>query len=125
MNKRGFTLIEIVMVIVVMGAASLGLVSVMQQVLISVHKPQVMLRATALAEAEAERVLNLPFGSEVDINCGVSPSVYTVVTMVDGCSGSEGINSRIVEIQVYHPALRREDNSGGYVWLAFLKTRYQ
>jgi prepilin-type N-terminal cleavage/methylation domain-containing protein len=117
MNKKGFTLLEVIAVILIMGISSLGLVTVMQQVLFNVHKPQVMQVATGLAEKEAERVLNLEFPSVVNEYFG-APASYgggfsaysrqTRVTDVDS-------DNKIVEIRVHHIAV-------GYVWLAFLKT---
>lgn len=119
MNKRGFTLVEIIMVIVIMGISSLGLVVAMQQALFNVHKPQIMQVATALAEKEAERVLNLKF-SLVANEYFDAPAAYagnfsaysrqTRVNSVDS-------DNRIVEIRVHHVAV-------GYVWLAFLKTNH-
>jgi prepilin-type N-terminal cleavage/methylation domain-containing protein len=119
MNKKGFTLIEIIMVILIMGISSLGLVAVMQQVLFNVHKPQVMQVATALAEKEAERVLNLEFASVVNEYFNAPApyagnfSAYSRQTRVTNADS----NNKIVEIRVHHVAV-------GYVWLAFLKTNY-
>jgi len=119
MHKKGFTLIEIIMVILIMGISSLGLVVVMQQVLFNVHKPQIMQVATALAEKEAERVLNLEFASVANeyFNAPASYtgnfSAYSRQTRVNNVDS----NNKIVEIRVHHVAV-------GYVWLAFLKTNH-
>ena len=119
MSKKGFTLIEIIMVIVIMGISSLGLVTVMQQVLFNVHKPQVMQVAIGLAEEEAERVLNLEFASVANEHFGAPASfggnfsAYSSEIRVNSLDS----NNKVVEIRVYHVAL-------GYVWLAFLKTNY-
>ena len=119
MKKNGFTLVEIIMVIIILGIASLGLVSVMQQVLFSVHKPQVMQVATGLAEKEAERVLNLSFATvqneyfNAPAAYGGNFSAYSRQTRVNSVDS----NNKIVEIRVHHVAV-------GYIWLAFLKTNY-
>jgi prepilin-type N-terminal cleavage/methylation domain-containing protein len=117
MNNKGFTLIEIVMVILVIGLSSLGLVSVMQQVLFNVHKPQVMQAATGLAEKDAERVLNTTFGLVADenrdapVSYGGNFSAYSKQVRVS----SLDTDNKVVEVRVHHVAL-------GYIWLAFLKT---
>lgn len=119
MNKKGFSLIEIILVILVIGISSLGLVIVMQQVLFDIHKPRIISTATSLAESEAERVIRRKFISVVDENRD-APQAYSGslsaygwqvrVTDVDS-------DNKIAEIRVNHVAI-------GYVWLAFLKTNY-
>lgn len=66
MRKKGFSLTEMILVIVVVGLSSLGITTVMRQSLVSIHKPLTMLTAVGLAEKEAERNLRLNFGSVVD-----------------------------------------------------------
>lgn len=107
------------MVIMIMGISSLGLVTVMQQVLINVHKPLVMQVATSLAEKEAERVLSLEFPLAVNEYFD-APLAYT--GNFSAYSRQARVNSvdsdnKIVEIRVHHLAV-------GYVWLAFLKTNH-
>jgi len=118
-NNKGFTLIETVLVIFVVGISSLGLVSVMQQVLFDVHKPQVMSSAVSLAEMEAERVIRLSFGTVADENRDAPLSYsgdfssYSRQVRVNAVDA----DTKRIEIRVHHPAV-------GYVWLAFLKTNY-
>ncbi len=131
MTKKGFTLIEIVAVIIVIGIASLGLVGVIHQVLIDVHRPHTLTTATALAEGEAERVMGLSFANVVDENRG-SPASYSGnfsnyswevrVDSLDSAAPSLGSDAdmsdyKVVEVRVHHAAV-------GHVSLTFLRTHY-
>jgi prepilin-type N-terminal cleavage/methylation domain-containing protein len=116
MGNKGFTLLELVMVIVVIGVSSLGLVAVMRQVVINIHKPQVISTATALAEEEMERILLISFAATAAIsstNFTGSFSAYSysaAVTSID-------VNDKEVVVTVHHPAI-------GSMSLAFLRTNY-
>jgi len=118
-GKKGFSLIEIVLVILVIGISSLGLVTVIQQVLFDMHKPQVMSIATSLAEKEAERIIRIGFAEIVDENRD-APAAYPGNFSAYGRQvrvSNLDSDNKIVEIRVHHIAI-------GYVWLAFLKSNY-
>ncbi|MEI8350180.1 MAG: prepilin-type N-terminal cleavage/methylation domain-containing protein [Candidatus Omnitrophota bacterium] len=116
MNKKSFTLVEVIMVIVIVGVSFLGLAVTMQQVLSNIHKPRVMSVATLLAEKEAERIIGTGFAG------AVNESLQSYSGNFSGYSYQVTITSvnadnKIVEVRVYHVAI-------GSVWLAFLKTNY-
>ena len=119
MNKKGFSLIELVLVIVVIGVSSATLVAVMSKVVTSMNGPQVIAAATALAEKEAERVLTNSFANitaESNTSYTGNFSKYShqvLVTNVDS-------NDKIVEIRISNAALP----GSGYISLAFLRTNY-
>lgn len=116
MNKKSFTLIEIIMVIVIIGISFLGLAVTMQQVLLNIHKPQVISVAMFLAEGEAERLIKTGFAALVN------ESTHSYSGSFSGYSRQVSVtnvdtDNKIVEVRVYHVAI-------GNVWLAFLRTNY-
>lgn len=128
---RGFTLIELVLVIVVMAIASLGLAAVIQQALFDTHKPEVISTAAALAGQEAERLIRLPFTSIVDEHRD-NPKNYTGnfqnyswevrVDSIDNAQPNLGSDPtmqdyKMVEVRVHHGAIN-------YTFLKFLKTNH-
>ncbi len=116
MNKKGFTLIELVLVMVIMGISSLGLVVVMQQVVTNIHKPQVIATATALAEKEMERLMRLSFSStiaEAQQSYTGNFSAYTHTTTITSIDA----NNKEVIVTVTHPVI-------GSLTMAFLRTNY-
>lgn len=131
MNKRGFSLIEVVLVILVVGVASLGLVVAMQQSLFDTPRPQVISTATALAAGEAERVIRLSFDSVLNQNRD-APASYTGnfaayswqvrVDSIDTAQPNLGsdptmANYKVVEVRVHHTTI-------GYISIKFLRTRH-
>ena len=128
---KGFSLIELVLVMTVISIASLGIVVAMQQALLDIHKPQAICGASALATKEAERVITLDFASIYDENRD-SPlsysgdySNYSWEVRVDSIDdAAPGLGSdpgmadyKIVEIRVHHAAI-------GYIPMVFLKTNH-
>jgi len=116
MGNKGFSLLELVMVIVVIGVSSLGLVVVMRQVVINIHKPQVIATATALAEEEMERIMLLSFAAtaaQSSKNFTGSFSAYSHITAVTSIDA----NDKEVEVTVFHPAI-------GSLFFIFLRTNY-
>ena len=73
---KGFTLIETVMSIVVIGIAFLGLLAVVTAVFTNAAHDEVMTIATELAKGEMERVTNLAFANVVDENRD-SPAAFS------------------------------------------------
>lgn len=65
---RGFTLIETIISMVVIGIAFLGLLAVITGVFTHATRDEVMSIATMLAKGEMERVTRLSFASVVDEN---------------------------------------------------------
>lgn len=119
MSKKGFSLIELILVIIVMGLACAGLATAIQQAIFYTNRTEVMATATALAAQEAERVNALVFASVVDENRG-SPLSYTGnlasysreirVDSIDTAQpnlGSDPLmqNYKVVEVRVYHNAV--------------------
>ena len=116
MGKKGFSILELVIVIVVMGISSMGLVVVIQQVVRNIHKPLVIATATGLAEKEAERLLRLSFANTVaesSQNYGGNFSGYTHSTTVTNVDS----NNKIVDVSIGHAAI-------GSLHLGFLRTNY-
>ena len=119
------------MTIVICGVACLGLISVMQQVLFSSHRPEVMAQAASLAEGEAERVIRLGFSNITDehknapLNYNSTLSAYSWEVRVDSIDtaaatlGSDPSMSvyKMVEVRVHHPLIN-------YFSLKFLKAKY-
>lgn len=131
MNSRGFTLIEIVIVILIMGIAALGLAAVIQQAMRDTHEPETMSTATALAVKEAECVMRVAYASVADEHRGSPQSYagdfanYSWEVMVDNydadgdgsISTDESNNYKQVEVRVHHSVI-------GYVSVVFLRTNY-
>jgi prepilin-type N-terminal cleavage/methylation domain-containing protein len=67
-KNNGFTLIETVIGIVVIGIISLGLLAVFTGVFTNACRDEVLTIATSLAKGELERVTRLSFASIVDQN---------------------------------------------------------
>jgi prepilin-type N-terminal cleavage/methylation domain-containing protein len=117
MDKKAFSLLEMVMVIVVIGLSSTGLVKVMQQVVLTIHKPQVISTATALAEKEMERLLRISFAgtaAESLVSYTGSFSAYSHQTTVNSIDA----NDKVVVVTINHVVI-------GSLSLAFLRTNYQ
>jgi prepilin-type N-terminal cleavage/methylation domain-containing protein len=131
-NKKAFSLIELILVVVVLGIAVFGLITVAQEVMLETHKPEVISTATALAEKEAERVTRLSFAAVDDENrdspqsYGGNFSTYSWEVRVDSIddaapnlgSDPDMDNYKVVEIRIHHDLL------GGYISLVFLRTNY-
>lgn len=131
MRQKGFTLIELIIVIVVMGVACAGLAAAISASIINTHKPEVLSTATALAEKEAERVIRLAFSSVADENRGAPQSYtgafsnYSREVRVDSIDTSQPnlgsdptmANYKIVEVRVHHGAIN-------YVAIKFLKSNH-
>ena len=116
MRKKGFSLLELVMVIVVISLSSVGLVAVMQQVVANIHKPKVIATATALAEEQMERVMMLSFAatsSQASQNFTGNMSAYSYTVTVNSIDA----NDKKVVVTVSHPVI-------GSLALAFLRTNY-
>lgn len=131
MKKKGFTIIELVLVLVVMGIASAGLATVIAQSLINTHRTEVISIATALCLNEAERVTRLSFASVASQNCG-SPQAYAgnlsnyrwevCVDSIDNKQPNLGSdtamsNYKVVDVNIYHSAI-------GSTTVRFLKTNH-
>ncbi len=71
---RGFTLIETVIGIVVLGIIALGLFATFTGVFTNAVRDEVVTIATSLAKGALERVARLSFGSVVDQNRGAPVS---------------------------------------------------
>jgi len=130
-KRKGFSLIELVIVILVIGIASLGLATVVGEVLFNLHRPQVITTAMGLAEAEAERVMALSFPGVINENRD-SPasysgnfSSYSRQVRVDSLdTAAPGLGSdpamadyKVVDVRVHHVAI-------GNVSIVFLRTNY-
>ena len=126
--STGFTLIEIILVVVVIGIASLGLTAVMQQVLANSYYSEALSTATSLAVGEAERLTGLSFVSVSAENREPytgALSAYSREVRVDSIDtaqpnlGSDPAmqNYKVVEVRVYHSAVN-------YVSIKFLRANY-
>lgn len=73
---KGFTLIETIIAIMVIGVAFLGLVAVFTGVFTNAARDEVMSIATMLAKGETERVSGLSFANVADENRD-SPVAFT------------------------------------------------
>ena len=71
---RGFTLIETIIGIVVIGIISLGLLAVFTGVFTNAARDEVLTVATSLAKGELERTTRLNYASIVDQNRGTPVS---------------------------------------------------
>lgn len=107
MMNKGFSLIEIVLVMVVISIASLGVVVAMQQTMLDIHKPQVISLASALATKEAERVITLSFANVTDENRD-SPASYS------GDYSSYSWEIRVDSIDDQAPSLGSDANMTSY-----------
>ncbi|MFH1414388.1 MAG: type II secretion system protein [Candidatus Omnitrophota bacterium] len=132
MDKRGFTLIELTLVIVIMGLVCAGLAALIYQTLQGTHKPEVITIATALAKKEAERVIRFDFANLVDENRD-SPLAYSGdlsqysrevrVDSIDTVQPDLGSDPtmetyKVVEVRVHHASI-------GYLSIIFLKVVYE
>jgi len=119
MRKSGFSLIETVLVLVIIGISFLGLAVAMHNALTGVRKPEALSSATALAVKEAERLINTSFDYVISENLG-SPQSYTGdfssyswevrVNSIDDIQPNLGSDPtmdtyKIVEVRVYHDAI--------------------
>ena len=130
-SLTGFTLIEMVVVILVMGIAAVSLVFTMQQVLFNLARPEVISVSSALAVREAENIASAGFSSVSDQYRGAPQSyggnfaAYDREIRVDSIDTAEPslgsdaamANYKVVEIRVHHPAIN-------YVSIKLLKTNY-
>lgn len=129
MKAGGFTLIELIIAMVIIGISTSGLVVVMQQVMVDRHKPEIMLTATSLAADQAERVIRLSFDNVADENRGSPVSfggdfaAYNWEVRVDSTNttypglGADPMmqDHKVVEVRVHH-------NTINYISITFLKT---
>lgn len=74
-RSRGFTLIELIVFIVVIGAGLAGILSVMNSVVVSSADPMVRKQAAALADSILEEILLQPFCDPDSVNTAVTPPV--------------------------------------------------
>jgi prepilin-type N-terminal cleavage/methylation domain-containing protein len=99
-HKRGFTLIELVMTIVVAGIIAIPLSLTISQYIKSVFKAQDYTMAVNLARAEIERVNKMPYTSMVTASFtnyqGYPYNVTRTVTYIAGSSGSTNSLKQIV-----------------------------
>jgi prepilin-type N-terminal cleavage/methylation domain-containing protein len=134
MNKKinlGFTLTELVMVIVVTTIVAAGLASAVINTIIGIPRVETISTATALCAGEADRVRALPFASVADQNrdspasFGGSFANYSWEVRVDSIDtaqpnlGSDPTmqNYKVVEVRVYNSLIN-------YVSIKFLRTKY-
>lgn len=74
-RSRGFTLIELIVFIVVVGAGLAGILSVMNNVVASSADPMVRKQAAALADSILEEILLQPFCDPDAVNAAAVPPV--------------------------------------------------
>lgn len=131
MKRKGFTIIELVIVLVVMAIASAGLAAVVVEVMQGSAKAEVISAATGLATGEAERVFRLPFANIADEHRG-SPQSYSGdfsnyswevrADNIDTAQPNLGTDTlmetyKAVEVRVHHSSI-------GYLQVRFLRANY-
>lgn len=119
------------MVIVVMGIVFSGLAVVIQQAIRDTYRPEFIMKATSLANKEAERLMQLSFANVVDENRD-APVAYTGnftnfswevrVDSIDTAQPNLGTDPtmtdyKVVEVRIHNSAL-------GDFSLKFLRTNY-
>ena len=131
MSRKGFTLIEMVLVILIMAIVTGSLAVVIYQALQDTHKPEVLSTAMALATKELERIIRLDFSDVADENRG-SPASYTGnlssyswevrVDSIDDAAPDLGSDAdmsdyKVVEVRIHHSVF-------GYLSNKLLKSNY-
>ncbi len=95
MKQRGFTLIEVIIFIVIVGAGLAGVLSAFSTTVKSSADPMVTKQTVAVAESLLEEILQKEFtkpaGSTVPAYPGGSRSVYDAVSDYNGYTTAAGI----------------------------------
>ena len=94
MNKqmqRGFTLIELIIFIVVVGAGMAGILSVMTTTVKSSADPMVRKQTIAIAESLLEEILQKDYANPTGGNAGTTRALFDDVDQYNGYSTSGGI----------------------------------
>ncbi|OGB33790.1 MAG: hypothetical protein A3F78_20645 [Burkholderiales bacterium RIFCSPLOWO2_12_FULL_61_40] len=98
-RSRGFTLIELIVFIVVIGAGLAGILSVMDNVVASSADPMVRKQAAALADSIMEEILLQPFCDPDTVNAVAVPPVCAAIgppeanrTLFDDVDDYDGID---------------------------------
>jgi len=110
MNRRGFTLIELIISILVVSIALIGVLSVMNLTTVKSPDPMVREQAVAIAESYMEEILLRWYDEDavpgtIDTEGawgpegGESRSTYDDVNDYDGLSASEGTHNVTVNVQ--------------------------
>lgn len=100
-RSRGFTLIELIVFIVVIGAGLAGILSVMNNVVASSADPMVRKQAAALADSILEEIMLQPFCDPDTVNAAAAPpacganAVEANRTLFDDVDDYNGINEVI------------------------------
>jgi MSHA pilin protein MshD len=90
-TQRGFTLIEVIIFIVVVGAGLAGILSVMNTVVKSSADPLIRKQTVAIAESMLEEILLKEFANPVGGYTGTSRAMFDDVADYDGYSTTAGI----------------------------------
>lgn len=93
--NRGFTLIELIVFVVVIGVGLAGIVSVMNNVVASSADPMVRKQAAALADSILEEILLQPFCDPDTVNAAAVPPAC-------GANGGEANRTLFDDVGDYH-----------------------
>lgn len=91
LTQRGFTLIEVIIFIVVVGAGLAGILSVMNTVVKSSADPLIAKQTVAIAESMLEEILLKEFANPVGGYTGSSRALFDDVDDYNGYTTSSGI----------------------------------
>jgi type II secretory pathway pseudopilin PulG len=130
--RKGFTLVELVMFMVIIGLVISGLAAAIFTGMTQSPRSEILATATALCAGEADRVEALSFANAVDQNrlspasFGGAFSNYSWEVRVDSIDTSQPnlgsdptmANYKVVEVRVHHSLI-------GYVPIKFLRTNYK
>ena len=128
MCKQGFTLIETIISIVVIGIAFMGLLSLFTAVYTNAVRDEVMTIATMLAKGEIERVKGLSFANvsnenrDSPVSFGGNFSNYSWQVRVDAVPvdiASDGGMTNYKQVE-----MRVSNNMIGYISLKTIVTNY-
>jgi MSHA pilin protein MshD len=129
-RQGGFTLIELIIFIVVVGAGLAGILSVMNQVVRKSADPLLTKQAAALADSVLEEVLQKAYADPDGTNVGFNGATqtafslpptlaaYTLKVVVTDGSTTLGVPARRVTVTVSVPA------TGGSVALTGYRANY-